>query len=97
MRVAHLIPASFEYFDDIKSEAFALVEAQNDLGMEVEAFTSTGAVARALIGSHLLYGLFLEEGTPRMAARPWKNPLSGRPAPAAAAWSVFRQVMNLWA
>ena len=39
--------------------------------VEVEAFPSTGAVARALIGSHLLYGLFLEEGTPRMAARPW--------------------------
>lgn len=39
MRVAHLIPASFNYFDDIKQEAFALVEAENDIGIAVEVFT----------------------------------------------------------
>lgn len=39
MKIAHLIPTSFEYFEDIREEAFALVEAQNNLGLEVEAFT----------------------------------------------------------
>jgi hypothetical protein len=39
MRIAHLIPTSFNYFDDIKKEAFALIEAENERGIEVEAFT----------------------------------------------------------
>lgn len=39
MRIAHLVPASFEYFDDIRSEVFDLVEAEHALGVDVEVFT----------------------------------------------------------
>ncbi len=38
-RVAHVIPAAFNYFDDIQSEAFSLVEGLGELGIDNEAFT----------------------------------------------------------
>ncbi|MFA5062106.1 MAG: glycosyltransferase [Patescibacteria group bacterium] len=39
MKVIHIIPAAFEYFDQIKSEAFKLVEDLYKLGIETEAVT----------------------------------------------------------
>ncbi len=39
MKVIHIIPSAFEYFDDIRSQAFKLLEELNKLGVETEAFT----------------------------------------------------------
>lgn len=39
MRVLHLIPAAWEYFDAIRDQAFELVEEETKLGIEAEAFT----------------------------------------------------------
>ncbi len=39
MKVTHIIPSAFEYFDDIRERAFSWVEALNDLGLEVDVFT----------------------------------------------------------
>lgn len=39
MRVIHIIPSAFEYFNDIRSQAFKLLEELNKLGVETEAFT----------------------------------------------------------
>ena len=39
MRVIHIIPSAFEYFDDIRSRAFKLLDGLNKLGVESEAFT----------------------------------------------------------
>ena len=39
MRVIHIIPSAFEYFDDIRSQAFRLLDGLNKLGVETEAFT----------------------------------------------------------
>lgn len=39
MKVIHVIPAAFEYFDDIKSSAFKLIEKLHTFGIENEAFT----------------------------------------------------------
>ncbi len=39
MRVIHVIPSAFEYFDDIRSQAFKLLEELHKLGVETEAFT----------------------------------------------------------
>ncbi len=39
MRVLHIIPAAFEYFDDIRSESFRLVDGLYKMGVETEAFT----------------------------------------------------------
>ncbi len=39
MRVVHIIPSAFEYFDDIRSSAFALIAAEGKEGIESEALT----------------------------------------------------------
>ncbi len=39
MRIVHIIPAAFNYFDDIRDLAMAEVEAEVALGIEAEAFT----------------------------------------------------------
>jgi hypothetical protein len=39
MRVIHIIPSAFEYFDDIRSEVFKLIEGLYKMGVETEAFT----------------------------------------------------------
>lgn len=39
MRVIHIIPSAFEYFDDIRSETFKLIDGLYKLGIETEAFT----------------------------------------------------------
>ena len=39
MRVIHIIPSAFEYFDDIRSQAFSLLEELHKLGVENEAVT----------------------------------------------------------
>ncbi|MEK7680681.1 MAG: glycosyltransferase [Patescibacteria group bacterium] len=39
MRVIHIIPSAFGYFDDIRSRAFSILNAQHELGVEVEAIT----------------------------------------------------------
>ena len=39
MRVIHIIPSAFEYFDDIRSQAFKLLDGLHKLGVETEAFT----------------------------------------------------------
>lgn len=39
MKVLHLIPAAFNYFDDIRADAFALVEQLMRLGVIIEALT----------------------------------------------------------
>jgi len=47
MRVIHIIPAAFNYFDDIKQAAFTLMEDERELGIEAEAFTlQYGTVTR---------------------------------------------------
>ncbi len=49
MKVLHIIPAAFDYFDDIKLSAFSLLENQTNLGISAEAFTLqyNRAVSRA--------------------------------------------------
>lgn len=39
MRVLHVIPAAFNYFDDIKSFVFAVLDYQNSAGVEADAIT----------------------------------------------------------
>lgn len=39
MRVIHIIPSAFEYFNDIRSQAFKLLDGLHKLGVETEAFT----------------------------------------------------------
>lgn len=39
MRVIHIVPSAFNYFDDIRSKAFAIVDGLHNLGIETEAFT----------------------------------------------------------
>lgn len=39
MRVIHIIPSAFEYFNDIRSEVFQLIEGLYKMGIETEAFT----------------------------------------------------------
>src|SRR3989344_1269126 len=39
MKVLHIIPSAFNYFDDIRAEAFELIESLHKLGVEAEAFT----------------------------------------------------------
>lgn len=39
MRVIHIIPSAFEYFDDIRSDVFKLIEGLYKMGIETEAFT----------------------------------------------------------
>ncbi len=39
MRVIHIIPSAFEYFSDIRSLAFKLLDGLDKLGVETEAFT----------------------------------------------------------
>jgi len=53
MKVIHIIPSAFDYFDDIRSEAFKLLEELHKGGVESEAFTlqygSTGKALKASI------------------------------------------------
>ncbi|MEK7131772.1 MAG: glycosyltransferase [Patescibacteria group bacterium] len=53
MRVIHIIPSAFEYFDDIRLQAFKLLDGLHKLGVETEAFTlqygSTNKVEKASI------------------------------------------------
>lgn len=39
MKALHIIPSAFDYFDDIRVEAFDLVEKLNKLGCEADAIT----------------------------------------------------------
>lgn len=39
MRVIHIIPFAFEYFNDIRSLAFKLLDGLHKLGVETEGFT----------------------------------------------------------
>lgn len=39
MRVIHIIPSAFDYFNDIRSRAFSLLEELHKLGVENEAIT----------------------------------------------------------
>ena len=39
MKVIHIIPSAFEYFGDIRSQAFKLLDGLHKLGVETEAFT----------------------------------------------------------
>jgi hypothetical protein len=39
MKVIHLIPSAFHYFDDIRDRAMALVNAERKLGIVAEAYT----------------------------------------------------------
>lgn len=39
MKVLHIIPSAFDYFNDIRAEAFSLMESLRKLGVETEAFT----------------------------------------------------------
>ncbi len=39
MRVFHIIPSAFDYFDDIRGAAFSLVDGINELGLEAEPIT----------------------------------------------------------
>lgn len=39
MKVLHIIPSAFDYFDDIRVEAFDLVEKLNKVGCEADAIT----------------------------------------------------------
>lgn len=47
MKVIHIIPSAFEYFDDIRARAFKTVSEQNSLGIAADAFTlQYGSVSR---------------------------------------------------
>lgn len=47
MKVLHIIPSAFEYFDDIRAEAFALLRELDKLGLPTDAFTlQYGGTAR---------------------------------------------------
>ncbi|MDD2757761.1 MAG: hypothetical protein PHD72_00085 [Patescibacteria group bacterium] len=47
MRVIHIIPSAFDYFDDIRRHAFSILEKQIESGVEAEAFTlQYGSVTR---------------------------------------------------
>ncbi len=39
MKILHVIPNAFDYFEDIHSEAFEILEAESLLGVEVDAVT----------------------------------------------------------
>ncbi|MSU75496.1 MAG: hypothetical protein EXS55_03220 [Candidatus Magasanikbacteria bacterium] len=39
MKVIHIIPSVFNYFDDIRASAFALVDTLHSAGVEADAFT----------------------------------------------------------
>lgn len=39
MRVIHIIPSAFDYFGDIRSQAFKLLDGLHKLGIDTEAFT----------------------------------------------------------
>lgn len=39
MKVLHIIPAAFEYFDDMRAQAFEILEKENKLGIESDAIT----------------------------------------------------------
>lgn len=39
MKILHIIPSAFDYFNDIKEKAMSLAEKQKELGFSVEAFT----------------------------------------------------------
>jgi len=39
MRVIHVIPSAFDYFSDIRSQAFKLLDGLHKLGVDTEAFT----------------------------------------------------------
>lgn len=39
MKVLHVIPAAFHYYDDIQTEAFKLVDAESQMGVEAVAYT----------------------------------------------------------
>lgn len=39
MKVLHIIPAAFNYYDDIKAAAFGLAETELSMGIAVEAYT----------------------------------------------------------
>lgn len=39
MKVLHIIPSAFNYFDDIRAEAFVWLEAENNAGLESEVIT----------------------------------------------------------
>lgn len=47
MKVLHIIPSAFEYFDDIRVEAFKILDEENNLGVEADAITlEYGAVTK---------------------------------------------------
>jgi len=47
MKILHIIPSAFDYFNDIRYEAFNLLEEEGDLGMESDAITvGYGSVTR---------------------------------------------------
>lgn len=47
MKVLHVIPNAFDYFADIHAEAFKILEAENDFGIEADAITlEYGGVTR---------------------------------------------------
>ena len=49
MRVIHIIPSAFDYFNDIRAQAFALLEELHKLGVENEAVTlQYGATGKTL-------------------------------------------------
>ncbi|HRY36383.1 MAG TPA: hypothetical protein P5230_00670 [Candidatus Magasanikbacteria bacterium] len=49
MKILHIIPSAFEYFGDIRKQAFALVENLGDLGFENYVFTlQYGVVGKRL-------------------------------------------------
>lgn len=51
MKVLHLIPSAFDYFDDIRALAFSLLEKLPEYGIEAEAFTlQYGGVSREMKG-----------------------------------------------
>lgn len=39
MKVLHIVPSAFNYFDEIRSEAFAILEEENKLGIDANVIT----------------------------------------------------------
>ena len=54
MKVLHIIPTAFDYFDNIRSEAFGILEEENNLGIDSDVITlefgSTTKKERAEVG-----------------------------------------------
>ena len=66
MRIVHIVPSAFEYFDDIRREAFKIIGKLEDAGVQNEVFTlqyskpseSETAELETITPAHNFQGMF---------------------------------------